>query len=134
MKKLLTEWRNFLKEETIPLGQCYPFAVKMAKAWSDAMIDRTKPPGKGVHPDIDNKDKFKVVHGRITDKFSGESVLHAWVEKPGLVFDEQTSHTKPEGVPRDVWYEMFQPEAHKEYTAEEAMLTCTRQRQMGPWD
>ena len=120
MKKLLTEWRKYLKEETIPLGQCYPFAVKMAKASSDE--------------EFEDLSLFKVVHGRITDKWSGESVLHAWVEKPGLVFDEQTSHTKPEGVPRDVWYEMFQPETHKEYTAEEAMLTWTRQRQMGPWD
>jgi hypothetical protein len=122
MKKLLTEWRNFLKEETIPLGQCFPFAVKMAKASSDE--------------EFDNLDLFKVVHGEITVSERGETktIQHAWVEKPGLVFDEQTSYTKPEGVPRDVWYEMFQPETHKEYTAEEAMLTCTRQRQMGPWD
>jgi hypothetical protein len=122
MKKLLTEWRNFLKEETIPLGQCFPFAVKMAKASSDE--------------EFDNLDLFKVVHGEITVSERGETktIQHAWVEKPGLVFDEQTSYTKPEGVPRDVWYEMFQPETHKEYTAEEAMLTCVRQGQMGPLD
>ena len=76
MKILLTEWRNFLKEETIPLGKCYPFAVKMAKASSNK--------------EFEDLSLFKVVHGRITDKWSGES--------------------------------------------EEAMLTCTRQRQMGPWD
>ena len=140
MKKLLTEWRKYLKEETIPLGQCYPFANKMAREWSDAMIDRTKPPGKGVHPDIDNKDKFKVVHGRVTDKFSGESVLHAWVEKGDMVFDAQTSHTKPEGVPKfgkdgkEGWYEMYQPEPHEEYTAEETMLKCLGAGHQGPWD
>ena len=122
MKKLLTEWRKYLKEETIPLGQCFPFAVQMAKASSKE--------------EFDDLSLFKVVHGRITDKWSGESVLHAWVEKPGLVFDEQTSHTKPEGVPKDGWYETFQPdkERRKEYTAEEAMLTCVKQGQMGPWD
>ena len=122
MKKLLTEWRKYLKEETIPLGQCFPFAIQMARASSKE--------------EFDDLSLFKVVHGRITDKWSGESVLHAWVEKPGLVFDEQTSHTKPEGVPKDGWYETYQPDkkGRKEYTAEEAMLTCVKQGQMGPWD
>jgi len=126
MKKILTEWRNFLNEETIPLGQCYPFAVKMAKASSGE--------------EFEDLSLFKVVHGRITDKYSGESVLHAWVEKGDMVFDAQTSHTKPGGIPKfskegeEGWYDMYQPEPHKEYTAEEAMLTCLRQGQMGPWD
>ena len=122
MKNLLTEWRKYLKEETIPLGQCFPFAIQMARRSSTE--------------EFDDLSLFKVVHGRITDKWSGESVLHAWVEKPGLVFDEQTSHTKPEGVPKDGWYETYQPDkkGRKEYTAEEAMLTCVRQGQMGPWD
>ena len=134
MKQLLTEWRNYLKEETIPLGQCYSFANQMARVWSNAMIDRTKPPGKGVHPDIDNKDKFKVVHGRVTDKFSGESVLHAWVEKGDMVFDAQTSHTKPDGIPKAEYYDMYQPEPHEEYTAEETMLKCLGAGHQGPWD
>ena len=129
MKKLLTEWRKYLNEETIPLGQCFPFAVKMAQASSDE--------------EFEDLSLFKVVHGEITVSERGETktIPHAWVEKPGLVFDEQTSHTKPEGVPRDVWYAEYQPdlldpdkERRKEYTAEEAMVTCVRQGQMGPWD
>jgi len=135
MKLLLENWRKYLNEgEAIALGQCYPFANKMAREWSEAHIDKTKPPGKGVHPDIDNKDKFKVVHGRTTDKFSGESVLHAWVEKGDLVFDAQTSHTKPDGIPRDVYYDMFQPESHEEYTAEETMIKCVTKGHQGPWE
>jgi len=113
-----------LKEETIPMGQCFPFAVKMAQASSNK--------------EFEDLSLFKVVHGEITVSERGETktIQHAWVEKPGLVFDEQTSHTKPDGVPRDVWYAEYQPskENRKEYTAEEAMLTCVRQGQMGPWD
>ena len=122
MKKLLTEWRKFLKEDSIAMGQCFPFAIQMAKASSDEEF---------ADPSL-----FKVVHGEITVSERGETktIPHGWVEKPGLVFDEQTSHTKPEGVPRDVWYAEYQPNPRKEYTAEEAMLTCVKQGQMGPWD
>jgi len=124
MKKLLTEWRRYLKEDSIAMGQCFPFAIQMAKASSNK--------------EFEDLSLFKVVHGEITVSERGETktIQHAWVEKPGLVFDEQTSYTKPEGVPRDVWYAEYQPskENRKEYTAEEAMLTCVRQGQMGPWD
>ena len=124
MKQLLTEWRKFLKEDSIPMGQCFPFAIQMVKASSDEEF---------ADPSL-----FKVVHGEITVSERGETktIPHGWVEKPGLVFDEQTSHTKPEGVPKDGWYETYQPDkkGRKEYTAEEAMLTCVKQGQMGPWD
>tara|TARA_Y100000310_G_scaffold296575_1_gene328926 strand:- start:3576 stop:3992 length:417 start_codon:yes stop_codon:yes gene_type:complete len=134
LKLLIENWRRYLNEkETIALGRCYPFANKMADEWMKAHIDRTKPRGKGVHPDIDNKEKFKVIHGRITDSFSGESVLHGWVEKGNLVFDDQTSHTQPEGVPKEDWYEIYQPEPHEEYTAEEAVLQCMKSGHEGPW-
>ena len=86
-----------------------------------------------MHPDIDNKGKFKVVHGRVTDKWSGESVLHAWVEKCGLVFDWQTHATKPEGVERSVFQDHYRPEVHNEYTAEGAVLQCMRAGHHGPW-
>ncbi len=101
--------------------------------WSDDHIDQTKPPGKGVHPDIDNKDKFKVVHGRITDKFSGESVDHAWVEMGDLVFDDQSKHTKPDGIPKDVYYDLYQPQVSDEYNAEESMINCVKSGHQGPW-
>jgi hypothetical protein len=132
MKLLLENWRQYLLE-SIAIGQCYPHVNKMAIKWLDDHIDKSKPPGSGVHPDIDNKDKFKIVHGRVTDKFSGESVLHAWVEMGDVVFDWQSSSTKPEGIPRDVYYDLNQPEPHEEYTAEEAMIQCVRSGQEGPW-
>ena len=133
MKLIMESWRGYLHE--VAIGQCYPFAVKMANGWEDAHIDPTKPPGKGVHPDIDNKDKFKVVHGRITDTTAAEeeSFLHGWVEKGDLVFDWQTQSTFPDGIPKEDWYEMYQPEIHGEYTAEEVSLNCLRQGTPGPW-
>ena len=132
MKQLMENWKRYLNEEAI--GQCYPHAVQMAKDWYSQSLDMSKPVGKGrVSPDIDNKDKFKVVHGRITDKFSGESVLHAWVEKEDMVFDWQSGSTKPEGISKANYYEMYQPEPHEEYTAEEAMTACVRAGHQGPW-
>jgi hypothetical protein len=105
--------------KTIAIGQCYPHAVKMAKASSnEEFTDLTK---------------FKVVHGRITDKWSGESVEHAWVEKGDMIFDWQTHATKPEGIPRDVYYDNFQPEPYEEYTAQETLVNCAKTGQKGPW-
>ena len=122
--------REILTEKTIALGQCYPFANKMAQKWSRDKVDS----GGNVHPDIDNKDKFKVVHGRITDKFSGESVDHAWVEMDGVVFDDQTKHTKPDGIPKDTYYDLYQPQVSNEYTAEESMINCVKSGHQGPWN
>ena len=83
--KLLREYvRELLAEKTIPIGQCYPFAVQMAK---DSSVS-----------DRNDLQKFKVVHGRVTDKFSGESYDHSWVEKSGIVFDDQTKILKPPGI------------------------------------
>ena len=39
----------------------------------------------------------------MTNKFNGESYNHAWVEKSGMVFDWQTSMTKPDGVPKEAY-------------------------------
>ena len=119
MKLLFENWRQYLNE-TIAIGQCYPFAVKMAEAAAFAGLD--------------DLSKFKVVHGRVTDKFSGESYLHAWVEKGDLVFDWQTKGTKPNGIPKAIYYDIFQPEAHEEYTAEEALQNCKETKQAGPWE
>jgi len=118
---LLREYiRSLLAEETIALGQCYPHTVEMAK---------------GAHgEEFFDLSKFKVVHGRITDKFSGESVLHAWVEKGDTVFDWQSSFTQPDGVPKDTWYDLRQPEMHNEYTAEETVVNCIKMGQKGPWE
>ena len=103
----------------IPLGQCYPHAVKMAK--------------DSTNEEFADLSKFKVTHGRVIDKYSGESVLHAWVEKGDMVFDWQTHSTKPDGIPKDVYYDMYAPEIHNEYTAEETMVNCLKSGQAGPW-
>jgi hypothetical protein len=135
MKKLLTEWRQFLSEESIAIGQCFPFANKMASQWSRDHIDRSKR-GKGrFHPDLDNKDKFKVVHGTITTSERGETktIDHAWVVKGDKVFDDQRQGSHPDGVDKDTFYKMFQAVPKNEYTAEDVMLNCARSRHHGPW-
>ena len=127
----MESWRGYLHE--VAIGQCYPFAYDLARKWMTQHIDRTKPRGKGVHPDIDNKEKFKVVHGRTTNKWSDESVLHAWVEKGDQIFDWQTHATKPDGIDRETYYDTYQPEPHEEYTAEETVTQCMKQGHHGPW-
>ncbi len=115
---LLREYiRALLVEKAI--GQCYPHAIKMAQGTTDE--------------EFSDLSKFKVVHGQVTDKFSGETVDHAWVEKGDTVFDWQSSYTKPEGIPRDIYYDMFQPEIRREYTAEETVVNCLKTGQHGPW-
>ena len=108
-----------LAEETIAIGQCYPFAVNMAK--ESQVSDRN------------DLNKFKVVHARVNDRFSGESYDHAWVEKGGMVFSDQTKMTKPEGIPKDVYYDLYQPEISKEYTAAETIVNCVNTGHAGPW-
>mgnify|MGYP001167783735 CR=1 FL=1 len=116
---LLREYIRTLLIE-VAIGQCYPHAVKMARGATDE--------------EFNDLTRFKVVHGRITDKFSGESVLHAWVEKGDMIFDWQTHSTKPDGIDRETYYDIFQPEVHSEYTAEEAMTNCLRSGgKAGPW-
>ena len=116
---LLREYIRDLIKESIAIGQCYPFAVNMAKA--SRVADRN------------DLRKFKVVHGRVADKFSGDSYKHAWVEKGDLIFDWQTHVTKPDGVARDVYYDMFQPEVYEEYTAAETIMNCVGAGHAGPW-
>ena len=128
IKVLLTE------KNVLAIGECYPFAVEKATAWFRDHVDRTKPRGKRApHPDLNDKDKFKVVHGRATNKWSGESYLHAWVEMGDTIFDDQTKRTKPDGIDREVYYDHYQPEPIVEYTAEEVLVNCIKGGP-GPWD
>ena len=141
MKLLFENWRKFMSEDVDPkmkkylkkhpymepdqlqeeaAGQCFPFAVEMANAVPDN--------------EFDDMSKFKVVHGRITDKFSGETTLHAWVEKGDVVFDWQTSATKPKGISKVSYYDIYQPEVHAEYTAEELLVNCMKQGHKGPFN
>ncbi len=129
---LLREYiRELLVEKAI--GLCFPFAVEKAEEWWRQHLDRSKPRGKGIHPDIDNLDKFKVIHGRTTNKWNGESVEHAWVEMGDMIFDWQTHSTKPNGISREVYYDMYQPDIYKVYTAEETVKKCMMSGHAGPW-
>ena len=135
---LLREYiRELLAErDVLAIGECFPFAHEMANKWWKDHIDRTKPRSKGIHPDLDNKDKFKVVHGTVTNKWIDppKPVIHGWVEMGDMVFDDQSKIMKPDGVPKDVYYDMYQPVPSKEFTAEEAVFNCIKYGGEGPWD
>jgi len=138
--KLLRECiRELLTEKNvIATGMCFPFAYQKAEEWFEQHYTPPSDPnddGK-KHPDLNDKSKFKVVHGTVTDKWKqpAKPVVHGWVEMGDLVFDDQTKVTKPDGVHRKFYYEMYQPEVYQEFTAEEAVVNCIKYGGEGPWD
>ena len=132
IRELLTE------QKVLAQGMCFPFAIQKAEEWfDDHYTPPDNPDGYGVkHPDLNNMEKFKVVHGKVTDKWKNppKPIVHAWVEMGDMVLDDQTRITKPGGVPKDVYYDMNQPEVVAEYTAEEAVNNCILKGGEGPWD
>jgi len=131
--------RELLREQKVlAQGMCFPFTIQKAEEWfEDHYTPPDDPHQSGTkHPDLGNMDKFKVVHGKVTDKWKRppKPIVHAWVEMGDLVFDDQTKITKPDGIPKDVYYDMYQPEVTDEFTAEEAMNKCYLSGYEGPWD
>ncbi len=126
------------EQNTLALGMCFPFAIQKAGEWWDRYYTPPDDPDDpGVkHPDLNDLNKFKVVHGTVTDKWKkpAKPVVHAWVEMGDTVFDDQTKVTKPDGVHKDFYYEMYQPEVFAEYTAEQALNKCAMSGYEGPWD
>jgi len=45
----------------------------------------------------------------------------------------QTHSTKPNGVKRDIYYDMFQPEVYEEYTTAETIMNCVDSGHAGSW-
>lgn len=136
---LLSEYtRELLKEQNVlATGMCFPFAVQKAEEWFQAHFTKgSRGHRPKRHPDLNDKTKFKVVHGTVTDVWKNppKPTVHAWVEMGDLVFDDQTKATKPNGIPKDVYYQMYQPVPKQEYTAEEAVTNCSRFGGEGPWD
>jgi len=130
--------KELLKEQNVQAaGMCFPFAYQKADEWFENHFIKGKPgraPQK--HRDLNNKDKFKVVHGTVTNKWKSppKPIVHGWVEMGDLVFDDQTKMTKPDGIDKEVYYDMYQPEVYKEFTAEEAIVNCVKYGGEGPWD
>ena len=121
------------------IGLCYPFAMQKARKWyaDHVTVDYSgKRPKVIVHPDRDNLDKFKVVHGTTTNKWSGDAkpVFHAWVQMGDMIFDDQTKHTKPNGIDEATYYDVFSAEPKNEYTAKQAIAKCSLKGTEGPWD
>ena len=113
--------------------------MEKARKWFDDHVtddDSGKRPKVIVHPDRDNLDKFKVVHGTVTNKWSGDGkpVLHAWVQMGDMIFDDQTKFTKPNGIDKATYYDVFSAEPKNEYTAKQAIAKCHTKGIEGPWD
>jgi hypothetical protein len=113
--------------------------MEKARKWYADHItvdDSGKRPKVIVHPDRDNLDKFKVVHGTTTNKWSGDAkpVFHAWVQMGDMIFDDQTKHTKPNGIDEATYYDVFSAEPKNEYTAKQAIAKCSLKGTEGPWD
>jgi len=138
MNSLREYIRELLKEQKVlAQGMCFPFAIEKAEEWFEDHFTKGGPGRKPKrHPDLNNMDKFKVVHGKVTDKWQKppKPIVHAWVEMGDLVFDDQTKHTKPDGIPKDVYYDMYQPEVVEEFTAEKALMKCMWEGGEGPWN
>ena len=124
-----------VEQNVLAAGMCFPFAAKKAEEWFDQHFEARRGRAPKRHPDLNDMDKFKVVHGKVTDQWKKppKPIVHAWVEMGDLVFDDQTRITKPDGVPKDVYYDMYQPEVVKEYNAEEVVVNCVMKGE-GPWD
>ncbi len=136
---LLREYiKGLLNEKNVlAQGMCFPFAYQKAEEWFESHYTKGARGRAGKkHPDLNNKDKFKVVHGTVTDKWKNppKPIVHGWVEMGDLVFDSQTSATKPNGIDKEAYYDMFQPVPSKEFTAEEAVVNCAMKGGEGPWD
>lgn len=138
MNRLLREYTKTLLEEQniLATGLCFPFSYQKADEWFDAHFTKGKPGRAGKrHPDLNDKSKFKVVHGTITDKWQSppKAVVHGWVEMGDMVLDAQTQATRPNGIPKEFYYEEYQPVLYGEYTAEEAIVNCIKKGGEGPW-
>ena len=137
-KKLRGYVRELLVEEKVlALGRCFPFAYQKAEEWFEAHFTKGGPGRRPKrHPDLNDKSKFKVVHGTVTDKWKDppKPIVHGWVEMGDLVFDDQTKYTKPDGIAREFYYDMYQPDPQNEYTAEEVLNNCAKYGGEGPWN
>ena len=107
-------------KETKEMGECYPFTFKMALGLAK--------------DDMEDLEKFKVVHGKVTDPKSDKTFNHAWVEKRGNVFDWQNKDSHPNGIPKEEFYDSLNAIVTDEYTALEILTNCMKQGHHGPWD
>jgi len=106
-------------KEGIACGLCFPWA------WRDV---------------FDNGGTL--VHGTVTapQKRPRHTYAHAWVERDGKVYDWQTMKAghggrhRGKGYPRDLFYDLYEPEEVRRFDQEEAMVNLPRYGHYGPWD
>ena len=74
-----------------------------------------------------------VVHGTVLSERAGKRIEHAWCERGDVVVDLAL----PVGariIDRGRYYRVVQPEIHKAYSSEDAMILAIKNRHDGPWD
>lgn len=103
------------ERSVVVCGDCYRFAAQW-KAPSD-------------------QESVVVVHGMAQEPLSKNTKRfpHAWVEWHGKAFDWQTQATKPDGIPLEMFYELWKAEPKKRYTSDEAKALAVRNKHWGPW-
>jgi hypothetical protein len=74
-----------------------------------------------------------VVHGTVLSERAGKRIEHAWCERGDVVVDL----AMPLGariIDPGRYYRVVQPEVHKAYSSEDAMILAIKNRHDGPWD
>lgn len=99
--------KKLIKADNPRLGQCYQLAYQNVTS---------------------NRDS-ELIHGYITDKFTGRTIDHAWVETGGQIYDPVLDWT----VDKVVYFGLFNAEEGQRYTAQEAMTAASHEGTYGPW-
>lgn len=99
-----------LAEAAVP-GMCFQFAMRLGK-----LLFR------------ESNEQARVVHGTV--KPMDKRFHHAWVEKDGMIYDNNV----PEGMPRKDYYSTFHPRKQRAYTPEQTVVNCLRNGHYGPWE
>jgi len=105
-------------ENTIPIGDCFRFATKLA----------TNMFSEGAIPEND----IKVVHATV--KPEKKEYAHAWVEAMGRCYDWQMSITRVGSLPIKEFYKHYKPKNIKKYTPLEAVKLMVKNNHFGPWE
>lgn len=112
-------FKQWLSEQTIPIGDCFRFANNLARQLSEKMPDK----------------QVIVCHGIVVEPFALDPNphIHAWVEANGNCYDWQLKTAGKHFLPIKDFYELFKPKKVKRYDAHQAMVQQLKAKHHGPW-
>lgn len=100
------------KPKKIVCGDCYRFAVQEAQ----------------------QPYEVTVVHGTVTDPWSGKRFSHAWVERDDKAYDWQMVHIRDQKPqPIDDYYRIWKPKDMTRYPGVKSVVMMARHGHFGPW-